>query len=83
MFFKNLRCIPEKLRGYSEASKSKPQIMLATPMKAIAAKAMKLSEDANICTPMMHCTEKNVAKPPENMSRTTRYLRIEANTSKS
>ncbi len=31
---------------------------------------------------MRNCTEKNVDKTPENISRTMRYLRIEANTSK-
>jgi len=57
-------------------------MMLATPMKPIAAKAIKLSEDENISAPMRHCTEKSVDKAPENNSRTIRYLRIEANTSK-
>jgi hypothetical protein len=56
--------------------------MLAIPMKPIAASAIKLSEDENISTPMRHCTEKNVAKAPENISITTRYLRIEAKISK-
>ena len=56
--------------------------MLATPMKAIAANAMKLSEDVNISAPMRNCTEKNIDKTPEDISRTIRYLRIEVNAAK-
>ncbi len=56
--------------------------MLATPMKHIAANAMKLSEDVNILAPIRNCTEKNIDKMPEDISRTIRYLRIEANASK-
>ena len=56
--------------------------MLATPMKPIAAKAMKLSEEENKGTLMRNCTEKKVDKAPENISRTMMNLRIEANTSK-
>ena len=56
--------------------------MLATPIKAIAAKVMKLSEDENISTPIRNCAEKKVDKTLETISRTMRYLRIEANTSK-
>ena len=55
--------------------------MLATPMKAMAASAMKFI-DANIWVPMSNCTEKNIDKTPEATNRTTRYLRIEAKTSK-
>ena len=57
-------------------------MMLATPMKPIAAKAIKLNEDENSSAPKRHCTEKNVDKAPENTSSTIKYLRIEANTSK-
>jgi len=46
--FKNYSAFQRNRTGYSEASKSNPQVMLATPMKPIAAKAMKLSEDENI-----------------------------------
>jgi hypothetical protein len=55
--------------------------MLATPMKAIAAKVMTLA-DVNIWVSMSSCAEKNVDKTPEAISRTIRYLRIEASTSK-
>ena len=56
--------------------------MLATPMKLMAARAMKLTSDENISTPMRNCTEKNVAKAPETISITAKYLRIEAKISK-
>jgi len=57
-------------------------MMLATPMKPIAVKAIKLSEDENISAPIRNCTEKIIDKAPENINRTIRYLRAEANTSK-
>ena len=66
---------------YSEASKSSPQVMLATPMKHVAAKAMKF-DDVKSWAPMSSCTEKNIDKTPENISRTIRDLRIEAKASK-
>ena len=69
------------LKGYSEASKSSPHVMLATPMNAVAAKAMKL-DDVKISAPMSSCADKNIDKTPETINRTIRYLRIEANTSK-
>ena len=56
--------------------------MLATPIKLIAAKAMKLGEKENNGIFIRNCTEKNVDKAPENISRIIMYLRIEANTSK-
>ena len=56
--------------------------MLATPMKPIAAKAIKLNGDENISAPTRNCIEKNVDKAPENINRTIRYLRAEANSSK-
>ena len=51
--------------------------MLATPMKAIAARAMKFAE-VNIWAPIRSCAEKIVDKTPDAISRTTKYLRIEA-----
>jgi hypothetical protein len=44
----NVKAHSRETAVYSEASKSNPQMMLATPMKPIAAKAMKLSEDEKI-----------------------------------
>lgn len=57
-------------------------MMLAMPINPIAAKAMKFNEDESISAPMRNCTEKNIDKAPETISRIIRYLRIEANTSK-
>jgi len=72
----------EKIKtAYSKASKSNPQVMLATPIKPIAAKTMKF-DDVKSCAPISNCSEKNVDKTPENISSTIRDLRIEANTSK-
>jgi hypothetical protein len=81
MFFK-ITAHPRDHAGYSEPSKSNPQMMLATPMKPIKANAMKLSEDENISAPMRNCTEKNIDKTPEDISRTIRYLRIEVKAAK-
>ena len=67
--------------AYSEASKSNPQVILATPMKPVATKAMKF-DDVNIWYPMINCAEKNIDKIPESVSMTTKNLRIEASTSK-
>lgn len=66
---------------YSEASKSSPQVMLATPMKHVAARAMKFV-DVKIWAPMSSCAEKNIDKTPESISRTIRNLRIEDSASK-
>jgi hypothetical protein len=57
--------------------------MFTTPMKAMAAKAIKLSEDTNISTPIRNCTERKVDKKPEVMSNMIINLRIEASTSNS
>ena len=57
--------------------------MLATPIKAMAAKATKLSEDTNISVPIRNCTERKVDKEPEIMSNMIINLRIEAKTSNS
>ena len=52
-------------------------------MKAMAAKAIKLTEDAKISIPIRNCTERKVDKEPEIMSNMIINLRIEANTSNS
>ena len=57
--------------------------MFATPMKAMAAKAIKLSEDTSISVPIRNCTERKVDKEPEIMSNMITNLRIEARTSNS
>jgi len=66
---------------YSEASKSNPHVMLAMPMNAVAAKAMKV-DDVKSSAPMSSCAEKNIDTTPEAISRTIRYLRIDASASK-
>lgn len=58
-------------------------MIFATPMKAMAAKAIKLSEDTNMSTPIRNCTERKVDKEPEIMSNRIINLRIEARISNS
>jgi hypothetical protein len=70
-------------KNYSDASSSNPHVIFATPMKAMAVKAIKLSEDTNMSTPIRNCTERKVDKEPEIISNMIINLRIEASTSNS